>query len=89
MRKYTHQIYGIDANNQITHAGPRRCRAMDLKTAYRIERSWQAWRRWYLLQHPGKYPLCTDLGRTVTLHVHPMDNPNAGRIFSFGNLFTK
>lgn len=70
-----YQTYGIDATGHLTHAGPNRVRRMNLRAAWRIQQSWERWRKRYLATHPGEYPLRTNTAPTVALRVHPVGQP--------------
>jgi hypothetical protein len=74
MEKKNYQIYGIDKNGSLTHAGTHEVENMDVKTAKKFEREWKQWRKQYLKDNPGDYPLRHTL-KTVKYHVHPIGKP--------------
>jgi len=68
MEKKNYQIYGIDKT------GTHEVENMDVKTAKKFEREWKQWRKQYLKDNPGDYPLRHTL-KTVKYHVHPIGKP--------------
>ena len=51
------QIYAIDKDGLVVHAGVHKADGVDMITVVGWERDWRRWRRAYLRNHPGDYPL--------------------------------
>lgn len=51
------QIYAVDADGSVVHAGTRNMRSITRPAVLRAERSWNKWRAKYLADNPGDYPL--------------------------------
>lgn len=70
-----YQLYGIDKNGNVTHAGVRECRGpITQNKAKRYQSEWERWRKDYLAVNPGDYPLRSDANdperKTVSLIIH-------------------
>ena len=60
-----YQMYTFDANNKLMHAGPTNAPRLSAKFAVKHERKWLQWRREYIKNNPGDYPLSN------TAHEYP------------------
>ena len=74
MDKKNYQVYGIDKNGELTHAGTHEVENMDVRMARKLEKEWKKWRREFLLNNLGDYPLRHTL-KTVKYYVHPIGKP--------------
>ena len=79
------QTYGIDASGKCTHAGVYDGRKQSPGVARKIQRDWLKWRKGYLADHPGNYPLRQDAEtperKTVTLVMHEIGHPESAISF--------
>lgn len=75
-----YQVWGFDGGGRLTHAGVHRLQAVAAAEAKRVEANWRRWRKRYLAEHPGDYPL-RHIGRTVVLELHPVGCP--GQLVGF------
>ena len=78
--KNQYQIYAVDINGRLTHAGVRGLKT-NLKSIIKMEKKWLAWKKQYIMDHPGDYPL-KHTEKTVKIYVHSIDNPNIKRSFT-------
>jgi len=51
------QTWALDSQRYLVHAGPAAVASLDLAGACALQRGWRRWRRAYLRNHPGNYPL--------------------------------
>lgn len=65
-----YQLYGIDKNGLVTHAGTKNFRSLTIDKVHKYQRQWENWRKKYLKQNPGNYPLRTDNRETVLILAH-------------------
>lgn len=71
-----YQIYAFDANGKLNHAGTRNFRgSVTAKKCNRYEQAWQKWRRRYLFENPGNYPLRDHSDPSVVYFIHPSGKP--------------
>lgn len=75
-----YQEYGIDAKGSITHAGVVNAPRMSKQVAKKIQNKWQVWRKQYLRDNPGDYPL-RHTKPTVQLLIHPIGHPEQGQYY--------
>jgi len=81
MTKY--QIYTTDKNDKLLHAGVHTLGHISHRTIKKLERKWLAWRKIYINEHPGEYPLKEDadlLPRYVT--IFPIGAPRSAQKFT-------
>ena len=80
----TYQLYAITETGKLNHAGTKIFKGLTIKKLKRYETAWQAWRRQYLIDNPGNYPLreCND--RTVRYIVHPVKHPDQRMVIPIG-----
>jgi hypothetical protein len=73
-----YQIITVSSDNILLHAGVHKLGRISHRTIQKLERKWQIWRKEYIANHPGQYPLSSDaykLPKYVTYF--PVDNPNS------------
>jgi len=51
------QLYAWDAKGKFAHAGCHKVRRLTVATLVRLEGEHRTWKRKYLKEHPGDYPL--------------------------------
>jgi len=68
-----YQVAAFDAHDRLIHCAPHRAHDASLKSAYRLERSWQRWRRRYLRDHPDVLARMGDeTGLTACVMMRPI-----------------
>ena len=61
-----YQIYAIDKDGQMNHCGPENIDGLvTIDKCKKLESSWRKWRRNYLTDNPGDYPLRKHHKRTA------------------------
>lgn len=70
------QVYGLDESGQVTHAGTHDGQRMSARVATRIQRNWEKWRKGYLAENQGSFPLRDQVEETIILAVHEIGQPN-------------
>lgn len=87
-----YQVYGIDAQGSVTHAGAHEARRMSARVARKLQRRWVAWRRRYLESEPSAHdsPLHRDslnpARKTVFFCMHPLGDRDAAQWFDVSTL---
>ena len=76
------QVWGVDADGKLVHAGVRRCAAWTQEAAEREQSEWELWAQQYIEDNPGEYPLKDSVGKTVELRVHPLGKPEEVQSFA-------
>ena len=71
-----YQIYALDKNGKLTHAGVHRINKPVTKgKIVKIEKAWRKWRKQYLQDNPGDYPLRHSQD-SAEYRVHPVGHSN-------------
>jgi len=71
-----YQIYAFDCEGTLNHAGSAEATGATVEEARRIEHEWRKWRRQYLKDNPGDYPLRRHHRRTVQYAMNPVGQPD-------------
>lgn len=67
-----YQIYAYDKNGTLNHCGPEKIKEpVTLAKCKKLERNWRRWRRNYLRDNPGNYPLRKHGKKTACYVIHP------------------
>ena len=73
-----YQIYAVDKNEKIVHAGTTMLNNISIDICRKLERNWVRWRNEYVKNNPGEYPTAVDRRnkvKTVKYIVHPVGMP--------------
>ena len=65
------QLYAWDAEGKLAHAGAHKVRTLTPQTLIRLEKEHRRWKRKYLHENPGEYPL-RHSGPGVLLQAWPL-----------------
>ena len=70
-----YQIYAYDKNGKLNHAGVHDLKTLTPAKLRTIERKWRKWRKEYIAEHPGDYPLAQPHKKTIVMVVYPIGSP--------------
>jgi hypothetical protein len=73
MKEY--QVYAVDKNLKLCHAGVYKADELTIDGLLRYQREWESWRRKYLKDNPGEYPLRTGPWKATRIIAHELGKP--------------
>jgi len=77
-----YQIIAVTKSGLVNHAGVHKLGKISHKTIVKLERKWQAWRKNYVDNHPGNYPLKENKNISSRVIIYPVDRPDNKRVFN-------
>jgi hypothetical protein len=78
-----YQLYGVNADGLVTHAGCRRFKALNAEVIRQDQAEWEAWATIRAAAYPDA-PIKDSIGKTVKVIVYPVGKPEQQQVFVIG-----